>query len=204
MASLLFSGCSHSQKNNFYRPYAGKGHRKYDKVGVASWYGRPFHGRRTASGERYDMNELTAAHKKLPFGALLRITNLTNDRSIIVKVTDRGPFVRGRLIDLSRKAAEELDFKLAGTAKVRITWIDDPKNHPNMTDATRLALKEAPTQKKSEPVVASNEIPTENIPKPASETPLPTAPAQPDPIADVISNKTAIRIEDEALENLNE
>lgn len=84
----------------------------FEQVGVASWYGNKFHGRRTANGERYNMHAYTAAHKSLPFGTILRVTNLDNDKSILVRVNDRGPYVRGRVIDLSRAAAEEIGVSL--------------------------------------------------------------------------------------------
>lgn len=84
----------------------------FEQVGVASWYGNRFHGRRTANGERYNMHAYTAAHKSLPFGTILRVTNLDNDKSILVRVNDRGPYVRGRVIDLSRAAAEEIGVSL--------------------------------------------------------------------------------------------
>lgn len=84
----------------------------FEQVGTASWYGNKFHGRRTASGERYDMQAYTAAHKTLPFGTILRVTNLDNNKSVLVRVNDRGPFVRGRIIDLSHVAAKEIDVTL--------------------------------------------------------------------------------------------
>ena len=92
----------------------------YDVVGIASWYGPGFHGKTTANGERYDMHGLTAAHKTLPFGTKVRVTNLANDRSLVVRINDRGPFVKGRIIDLSKRAAERLGFIRAGKAKVRV------------------------------------------------------------------------------------
>lgn len=95
----------------------------YDEVGIASWYGPGFHGKTTANGERFDMHGLTAAHKTLPFGTTVRVTNLTNDRSLIVRINDRGPFVSGRIIDLSKRAAERLGFISAGKAKVRVQVI---------------------------------------------------------------------------------
>jgi len=95
----------------------------YQEKGIASWYGGKFHGRTTASGERYDMNKLTAAHKKLPFGSRVRVTNLDNGRQVEVRITDRGPFVHGRIIDLSREAARRIDMIQAGTARVRIEVI---------------------------------------------------------------------------------
>jgi rare lipoprotein A len=92
----------------------------YDETGIASWYGPDFHGLRTANGELYDMNQVTAAHKTLPMPSLARVTNLTNGRQIIVRVNDRGPFARGRILDLSRRGAQLLGFEKAGTAKVRV------------------------------------------------------------------------------------
>jgi rare lipoprotein A len=92
---------------------------------MASWYGREHHGRRTASGERFDMKALTAAHPTLPFGTRVRVTNLTNNRSVVVRVNDRGPFKRGRILDVSRGAAAELDMIGAGTAKVRVEVVGE-------------------------------------------------------------------------------
>lgn len=90
------------------------------ETGIASWYGPGFHGKRTANGERFDQNELTAAHRTLQLPSLVRVTNLENGRSVIVRVNDRGPFKRGRIIDVSSRAADLLGFKGKGTAKVRL------------------------------------------------------------------------------------
>jgi rare lipoprotein A len=90
------------------------------QVGVASFYARRFHGRTTASGRAHDNRSLTAAHRTLPFGTRVRVTHLGNRRSVVVTVVDRGPFVRGRIIDLSRRAARELGILRAGIARVRI------------------------------------------------------------------------------------
>ncbi len=95
----------------------------YDVVGVASWYGKRFHGRQTASGEAFDMNAFTAAHPSLPFGTRVRVTNLDNGRSVILKINDRGPFVKRRIIDVSRRAAEELGFVREGITQVRVEVI---------------------------------------------------------------------------------
>jgi rare lipoprotein A len=97
----------------------------YDKNGVASYYGAKHHGKRTASGERFNQHGLTAAHRQLPFGTRVKITNLNNDRSCVVRVNDRGPYSRGRLIDVSREAAEQLGMLRSGTAKVRVQALDD-------------------------------------------------------------------------------
>jgi rare lipoprotein A len=91
---------------------------------TVSWYGPGFNGKRTASGEVYDMNAMTCAHKKMPFGTRLRIANPVNGRSVVVTVNDRGPFVRGRDIDLSRGAAKKLDVLNKGTARVKVYYLD--------------------------------------------------------------------------------
>lgn len=92
--------------------------------GKASYYGDRHHGQRTASGERFDQKALTAAHRSLPFGTRVRVTNLNNERSVIVRINDRGAFVRGRIIDVSRAAAERLDMLRAGVVPVRIEALE--------------------------------------------------------------------------------
>jgi len=89
-------------------------------TGVASYYGRRFHGRRTANGERFDMHAMTAAHKTLPFGTRVLVTNPRNGRSVTVRINDRGPFIRGRTIDLSRAAAERIGMIASGHARVKL------------------------------------------------------------------------------------
>jgi rare lipoprotein A len=95
----------------------------YDETGIASWYGPTFYGKKTANGEMYDGNQLTAAHKTLPMPVNVRVTNLDNGKSLIVRVNDRGPYARGRIIDLSKRAAELLDVVQTGTARVRVTYL---------------------------------------------------------------------------------
>ena len=95
----------------------------YDRVGSASWYGELFHGRRTANGEIYDMDRLSAAHPTLPLPVYARVTNLNNGRSIVVRINDRGPYARDRIIDLSRRSAEALGFHSQGTATVRVKYL---------------------------------------------------------------------------------
>ncbi len=92
----------------------------YDETGTASYYGARHHGKKTASGEPFNQNALTAAHRRLPFGTQVKVTNLDNDKSVVVRINDRGPHTRGRLIDLSRKAAEQLGMLSSGTARVRV------------------------------------------------------------------------------------
>lgn len=98
--------------------HAGKAGQSFS--GVASWYGGKFHGRKTANGERYDMNKLTAAHKSLPFGTRVKVTNRKNGRSVIVRINDRGPYAGKRVIDLSRKAAEAVGMIRSGIAPVTV------------------------------------------------------------------------------------
>jgi len=93
-------------------------------TGVASYYGRRFHGRLTANGERFNMNEMTAAHRTLPFGSRVRVTNSNNGRSVVVRINDRGPFIRGRHIDLSRAAAEEIGMISRGHSNVELELIE--------------------------------------------------------------------------------
>lgn len=113
------------------RPYtiAGKRYvprevsRDFEQVGNASWYGAAFHGRRTANGEVYDMRSLSAAHPTMPLPSYARVTNLNNRRSIIVRVNDRGPFHGGRVLDVSQRVADALDFRRAGTARVKVEYV---------------------------------------------------------------------------------
>ena len=115
------------------RPYKIKGRTYYPlpssegfvQTGIASWYGKPFHGRKTSNGETYNMYATSAAHKTLPMGTNLLVTNLENGREVTLRINDRGPFVRGRIIDLSYKAAKELNIVKKGTAKVRIAALGE-------------------------------------------------------------------------------
>ncbi len=100
--------------------------RGFEQEGVASWYGKDFHGRKTSNGEIYDMHAVSAAHKTLPLGTYVRVRNLNNNRTLDVRINDRGPFVRGRIIDLSYGAAKALDVVDAGTAPVKIVALGAP------------------------------------------------------------------------------
>jgi len=104
----------------------------YDEVGFASWYGRDFHGKKTANGEIYNMNALTAAHKTLPLPTFVKVTNLENGRSIILRINDRGPFVKGRIIDISRRGAQLLGFDKQGVTKVRVQAVDEHGRVPQL------------------------------------------------------------------------
>lgn len=119
----------------------------YRERGIASWYGKKFHGRDTSSGERYDMYQMTAAHKTLPLPTNVRVTNLKNGRAIIVRVNDRGPFVKGRIIDLSYAAAQELDIVTSGTALVEVEALSTSYTGPVST----LAAATPPTESAMEP-----------------------------------------------------
>lgn len=97
----------------------------FRQTGTASWYGKDFHGRRTATGDLFDMHGLSAAHRTLPLGSLIRVTNVENNRNITLRVNDRGPFIKSRVIDLTYGAARELGFAAEGTAQVVIERLDD-------------------------------------------------------------------------------
>lgn len=113
----------------------------YSNIGIASWYGPGFHGRKTASGERYNQNALTAAHKSLPFGTKVRVVNLHNGKEVVVRINDRGPFIRGRIIDLSKKAAMILAMHKSGTAKVRLETIETTSPQRPRIDDKRISKR---------------------------------------------------------------
>lgn len=96
------------------------------ETGTASWYGAPYHNRRSSNGEVYDMNQLTAAHRTLPLGSTVRVTNLKTGHSTVVRITDRGPFIQGRIVDLSMAAAKQADVWQAGIAQVRLEVLRTP------------------------------------------------------------------------------
>ena len=121
---LLAAGCGGKKHVKLPPPIPAK--EGWTQEGTASWYGRPYHGRRTSNGERYDMNKISAAHKRLPFDTWVRVTNLKNKKTVDVRINDRGPFVKGRIIDLSRAAAKKIDMIGPGTARVRIKVVAMP------------------------------------------------------------------------------
>ncbi|WP_412546035.1 septal ring lytic transglycosylase RlpA family protein [Maricaulis sp. MIT060901] len=125
--SLIARSSDHQKVGN---PYVVAGERyvprrddDYDEIGIGSWYGPTFHGRATANGEVFDQHLMTAAHTTLPIPSIAEVTNLENGRSVIVRINDRGPFVDDRIIDLSRAAAEELDYRSRGLARVRVRYL---------------------------------------------------------------------------------
>jgi len=143
--------------------------------GIASWYGPDFHGRTTASGERYDMYAMTAAHRTLPFGTVLEVRNLDNGKSCRVRVNDRGPFVRGRVVDLSLAAARAIDMVGPGTARVELAVVSAalPVPLPPLEPAPVVAAAPAVTP---EPVPVEAPAPAP-VPEPiVVEVPVPDAP----------------------------
>lgn len=121
-----------------YRPEADP---HYDKTGLASWYGSKFHGRKTANGDVFNMNGLTAAHTTLPMPSHVRVTNMENGRWLILKINDRGPFVGDRLIDVSRRAAQLLGFEKKGVTRVRVQAVNGPRGElPVQTIAKKSPL----------------------------------------------------------------
>ncbi len=149
----------------------------YDETGIASWYGAKFHGRRTANGGVYDMNDLTAAHRTLPLPSLVRVTNLENGRSMILKVNDRGPYARGRIIDLSRRSAQLLGSLKQGTARVRVQILarESRRLAARLTGRATVATIVTPitVDRLPKPAVTTQELP------PPGAAPVPVASAKP-------------------------
>jgi rare lipoprotein A len=153
----------------------------YDETGIASWYGEDFHGKYTANGEVFDLNALSAAHRTLPMPSVVQVTNLDNGRAIALRVNDRGPYARGRIIDVSRRAAQLLGFEGTGTAKVRVRIMV-----PETIQAKLIAERGAPSQvAESGAAVPLAAVTVQSLPTPAgtrvagNEPPPPVAPAQP-------------------------
>jgi rare lipoprotein A len=110
----------------------------WSETGIASWYGAPYHNRRASNGEVYDMHAMTAAHRTLPLGSVVRVTDLKTGSSAVVRITDRGPFIEGRIVDLSRSAAEQIGIVQRGTAEVRLDVLKTPSP---MTTGGRWAVQ---------------------------------------------------------------
>jgi rare lipoprotein A len=133
IAAYSFSGCLPQPiYRSITNPTAGQTGQLSDQVveslsGTASYYADKFHGRKTANGEIFNMHDLTAAHKTLPFGTIVKVTNLKNNKSVKLRINDRGPFVKDRIIDVSLAAAKELDMLGTGTAEVRIDILESGK-----------------------------------------------------------------------------
>jgi rare lipoprotein A len=175
------------------KPYAVDGVWYYPKVdysyvatGIASWYGPDFQGKPTANGEIFDMNEVTAAHQTLPLPSIGRVTNLENGRSLLVRINDRGPFVNGRIIDVSRRTAQLLGFEAKGTAKVRVEVMADQSRQIALT------MPSDPSEQPPAPavtaapraIVTAEELPT---PPGVKTAPAPSAPAPKAPVVTAAS-----------------
>ncbi len=186
-AGIYKIGNPYQQDGVWYYPHEQP---DYDETGIASWYGAEFHGQRTANGEVFDSNGLTAAHRTLPMPVNVRVTNLDNGRSLIVRVNDRGPFARGRIIDVSARAAELLGFKLQGTARVRVTYMGRallPNGQPVEETPPEIAtaVPAAPTAKVD--TSALNIVPGATVAPPVQVGQLPEPPPatlQPPPRAE--------------------
>jgi len=154
----------------------------YRETGIASWYGPGFHSRATANGETYDQNALTAAHRTLPMPSVVRVTNLENGRSIVLTVNDRGPFARGRIIDVSRRAAQLLGFERNGTAKVKVEILPDESQQIKLAALNSPEGRREQMQVAAAPreIVASEPLPdgpnTQIARAPATRTPPPAVP----------------------------
>jgi len=132
LAALLLSACAHKKRAQVPRPPPSRASAVPGSIetGIASWYGHPYHGRRAADGETYDMETLVAAHRTLPFNTWVRVYNLTNNKTVDVRIIDRGPFVDGRIIDLSHAAAQAIDMIGPGIAQVRVEILSAPAVAP--------------------------------------------------------------------------
>jgi rare lipoprotein A len=128
LAAMLFSGCARKKHGKLIPPPAPSIAPQigYRETGLASWYGHPYHGRPAADGEIYDMETMVAAHRTLPFDTWVRVSDLDNNKTVDVRIVDRGPFVDGRIIDLSHAAAQAIDMIGPGTARVRMEVISVP------------------------------------------------------------------------------
>lgn len=159
------------------RPYQISGIWYYPKVeydyvetGIASWYGPGFHGKATANGETYDQNALTAAHRTLPLPSMVRVTNLENGRSLVLRLNDRGPFKRGRIIDLSKRAADLLGVTRQGTAKVRVELLEQESR---LLAAIAQGLEVPKNRPQAAPTIAVTAIPLDPPETPAEAQPPP-------------------------------
>ncbi|MEX2453118.1 MAG: septal ring lytic transglycosylase RlpA family protein [Rhodospirillaceae bacterium] len=143
---------------------------EYAETGIASWYGPQFDGKQTANGEVFDMNALSAAHRTLPMPSVVRVVNLENGRSLIVRVNDRGPFARGRIIDMSRRAAQILGFQRNGTARVRVEVVPDESRR-----LKQLAMSGAPLSEQTLMAAAAPSA-APQVPPAAVQASAPAAP----------------------------
>lgn len=154
---------------------------EYDDTGIASWYGPEFHGKQTANGEIFDQWEVSAAHKTLPMPSMVRVTNLDNGRSLVVRVNDRGPFKSSRIIDMSRRAAQLLGFEGKGTAKVRVQILAQESQilaERARAGGEQLAQADAPIKTEASAQVASQPVSSEVLAPPEGMTAAEPLPVQ--------------------------
>lgn len=169
---------------------------EYSETGIASWYGPGFHGKDTANGETYDQNDLTAAHRTLPMPSAVRVTNLENGRSIVLRINDRGPFARGRIIDVSRRGAQLLGFEKNGVAKVRVDILPD-ESRQLKTAAINGSSRQIQVAASPREAVASAPLPAPTQPgvhetRPAA-TPTPVRTTSlPPPVEPVLSKEVEV------------
>jgi rare lipoprotein A len=133
LTAILISACGVSKRGTGFADYSSKDAEAIE-TGVSSWYGPNFHGKLTANGETYDMDGVTAAHRTLPFGTILLVENLDNGKTVQVRINDRGPYAKDRIIDLSRAAAEQIDMIGPGTARVRLYLLEGDLENSRITD----------------------------------------------------------------------
>jgi rare lipoprotein A len=171
LAAMFTSGCGHhAARVNAPLPPARIGS---TETGVASWYGIPYDGRRAASGEIYDMRQLTAAHRRLPFQTWVEVTNLSNGKQVDVRINDRGPFVKGRILDLSQAAARDIDMLRAGTVRVRLKVIRPPSTSPREPLREPVEITAAPA---AAPTTPATETPIADAEAPVTVSPTTVGP----------------------------
>ena len=168
---VLAAGCGGKRRVKLPPPIPAK--EGWTQEGMASWYGRPYHGRRTSNGERYDMNRISAAHKRLPFDTWVRVTNLKNKKTVDVRINDRGPFVKGRIIDLSRAAAKKINMIGPGTARVRIRVVAMPGTRYRAGRRRRRDEVSAEASAPASPPLPPAQTPDPNQPSESFQTPEP-------------------------------
>lgn len=170
LAEMFIAGCGHhAARVNAPIAPARLGS---TETGVASWYGIPYDGRRAASGEVYDMRQLTAAHRSLPFQTWVEVTNLSNGKQVDVRINDRGPFVKGRIVDLSQAAARDIDMLRAGTARVRLKVIPVPSPAPRMPPEIPPSTPPREPPHELVEITAAPAEPAAVPPTPATEPPI--------------------------------
>jgi rare lipoprotein A (peptidoglycan hydrolase) len=177
LIALLASGCAH-RSARITKPVA-PARIGSTETGIASWYGIPYHGRASASGEIYDMEKLTAAHRTLPFETWVEVTNLSNGKRVDVRINDRGPFIHGRIIDLSQAAARDIEMLGAGTTRVRLKVIRRPSGEPDVKIVPDVKIFDVASRRG---VTASS---------PANPAPANSAPSSPSSPSSPASSSTA-------------